>query len=279
LLHYNGSGLYTLKVYSERWGKARDHEAFSFFRILVFLWQSALLNVQDTEGSGFELGRTWDLLCSWCLLRWCPDVPLPFICYWLRLGVKFRLCIDNAAARAFFCRSGMGHIRHICLRILWVQSEVKERTILRIGQVTRDNPLDIGTKRLTSLKVTCQILLAFLTICLLARALHSHSGINWRCQFGLFLSLGRLAKAGLLAMPRPRPRPRPRPFGSVSKQGVKMFTQVGASPQDSKRLMRILLLSALGLPDVMAMEVGMVALWQLFLFLLRCFGGRCCARC
>ena len=73
-------------MYSERWGKARDHEAFSFFRILVFLWQSALLNVQDTEGSGFELGRTWDLLCSWCLLRWCPDVPLPFICYWLRLG-------------------------------------------------------------------------------------------------------------------------------------------------------------------------------------------------
>ena len=111
------------------------------------------------------------------------------------LEVKFRLCIDNAAARAFFCRSGMGHIRHICLRILWVQSEVKERTILRIGQVTRDNPLDIGTKRLTSLKVTCQILLAFLTICLLARALHSHSGINWRCQFGLFLSLGRLARS------------------------------------------------------------------------------------
>lgn len=36
-----------------------------------FLWQFALLRVQDTEGSDFELGRSRDLLCCWWLLRWC----------------------------------------------------------------------------------------------------------------------------------------------------------------------------------------------------------------
>ena len=40
----------------------------------------------------------------------------------------------------------------------------------------------------------------------------------------------------------------------VMKQGVKVFTKHGSSPQDSKRLMRILLLSALSLPESMAME-------------------------
>ncbi|CAL1136540.1 unnamed protein product [Cladocopium goreaui] len=40
----------------------------------------------------------------------------------------------------------------------------------------------------------------------------------------------------------------------VMKQGVKVFTKHGSSPQESKRLMRILLLSALSLPESMAME-------------------------
>ena len=38
------------------------------------------------------------------------------------------------------------------------------------------------------------------------------------------------------------------------KQGVNIFTKHGSSPQESKRLMRILLLSALSLPESMAME-------------------------
>ena len=260
-------------------GKAQDHEAFSFFRILVFFGNLLYPTFRTQKALALSSAKPGIYSAAGA----CCDGVLMYHCLYFAIGsdleVKFRLCIDNAAARAFVCISGMGHIRHICLRILWVQSEVKERTILRRGRVTRDNPLDIGTRCLTSLKVTCQILSAFLIICLLALALHSHSGINWRCQSGLLLSLGRLARSWPFGDATPRPRPRPRPFGSVSKQGVKMFTQVGASPQDSKRLMRILLLSALGLPDVMAMEVGMVALWQLFLFLLRCFGGRCCALC
>ena len=62
------------------------------------------------------------------------------------LEVRFQLCLDNSAARAFFCRSGVGRIRHISLRILWIQAKVKEQS-LHVGRVgTHDNPSDIGTK-------------------------------------------------------------------------------------------------------------------------------------
>ena len=45
----------------------------------------------------------------------------------------------------------------------------------------------------------------------------------------------------------------------MMKQGPKTFTKIGVSPRDSKRLMRFSLLSALGVPDVMVLEIDMVA--------------------
>ena len=59
----------------------------------------------------------------------CCDGAFMYHCKVFAIGaaleVKFQLCMDNSAGRAFFCRSGVGRIRHIRLRIFWVQSNVK----------------------------------------------------------------------------------------------------------------------------------------------------------
>ena len=64
----------------------------------------------------------------------CCDGKLMQACVQLLLedGVKveFTLNLDNSAAKAFFFRSGVGRIRHISVRILWLQREVK------LGMVT-----------------------------------------------------------------------------------------------------------------------------------------------
>jgi len=52
----------------------------------------------------------------------------------------------NAAGRSFFHRSGVGRVRHISLRVLWIQTKVKEG-LLTVGKVTaKDKSLTMGRK-------------------------------------------------------------------------------------------------------------------------------------
>ena len=54
--------------------------------------------------------------------------------------VEFTLNLDNSAAKAFFFRSGVGRIiRHISVRVLWLQREVKLGVVLPSRVSTRDN--------------------------------------------------------------------------------------------------------------------------------------------
>ena len=62
--------------------------------------------------------------------------------------VEFTLNLDNSAAKAFFFRSGVGRIRHISVRIPWLQREVKLGLVAPSTVTTRDNTADLGTKRL-----------------------------------------------------------------------------------------------------------------------------------
>ena len=61
--------------------------------------------------------------------------------------VEFTLNWDNSAAKAFFFRSGVGRIRHISVRILWFQREVKLGLVSPATVCIRDNTADLGTKR------------------------------------------------------------------------------------------------------------------------------------
>ena len=56
--------------------------------------------------------------------------------------------MDNSAGRSFFLRSGVGRIRHISVRVLWMQQRVKEKGLIPSRVPSRENPADQGTKRL-----------------------------------------------------------------------------------------------------------------------------------
>lgn len=61
--------------------------------------------------------------------------------------MRVHFAMRNAAGRSFFHRSGVGRVRHISLRVLWIQTKVKEG-LLTVGKVTtKDNVSDLGTKR------------------------------------------------------------------------------------------------------------------------------------
>ena len=58
------------------------------------------------------------------------DAVLMFHCLRFALGndveIRVRLAMDTSAARSFLSRVGVGRIRHISLRILWIQMKIKE---------------------------------------------------------------------------------------------------------------------------------------------------------
>ena len=56
--------------------------------------------------------------------------------------------VDNSAARQLIERQGVGRVRHLSGKILWMQSLVLEKQI-KLGQVpTQWNVSDVGTKPL-----------------------------------------------------------------------------------------------------------------------------------
>ena len=81
----------------------------------------------------------------------CCDGKLMQTCiqFLLEDGVKveFALNWDNSADKAFFFRSGVGRIRHISVRILWFQREVKFGLVSPATVCIRDNTAGLRTKR------------------------------------------------------------------------------------------------------------------------------------
>ena len=64
------------------------------------------------------------------------------------LEVKIKLLLDSSSARQILSRSGVGRIRHLCVKVLWLQQKVEAKEI-HVGAVgTVDNIADLGTKRL-----------------------------------------------------------------------------------------------------------------------------------
>ena len=60
-----------------------------------------------------------------------------------------QLSADSSAARAFAARRGLGRMRHVETRMLWLQSQVLARQIVLIKVPGEENPADLMTKYLT----------------------------------------------------------------------------------------------------------------------------------
>ena len=66
----------------------------------------------------------------------------------LAMPVKIRLRLDSSAAKAVCQRIGVGRIRHLEVRSLWLQSKVRDKEIVVFKQDGETNISDIGTKNL-----------------------------------------------------------------------------------------------------------------------------------
>ena len=67
----------------------------------------------------------------------------------LRIEDPVRLRSDSAAATAFAARRGLGRVRHIETRLLWLQASVRKRDIILERVAGQANPADLMTKYLS----------------------------------------------------------------------------------------------------------------------------------
>ena len=64
--------------------------------------------------------------------------------------VELHVHTDASASIGIIKRQGLGKLRHIQVRDLWLQQEVKEKKLSVHKVDTKVNPADLGTKSLTS---------------------------------------------------------------------------------------------------------------------------------
>ena len=64
-------------------------------------------------------------------------------------AVRIRLCVDSSAAKAMASRSGVGRVRHMKVRFLWLQDVVKRKRLELKKICGKKNPADVLTKPLS----------------------------------------------------------------------------------------------------------------------------------
>ena len=63
---------------------------------------------------------------------------------------ELKLHSDSSAARAVVARRGVGRIRHLAARQLWLQDELREGRLKVTKVPSNDNPADLKTKWFTT---------------------------------------------------------------------------------------------------------------------------------
>ena len=64
-------------------------------------------------------------------------------------AVRIRLCVDSSAAKATASRSGVGRVRHMEVRFLWLQDVVMRKRLELKKICGKKNPADVLTKPLS----------------------------------------------------------------------------------------------------------------------------------
>ena len=67
--------------------------------------------------------------------------------------VKHRVRVDATASKAMASRRGVGRVRHIHTKVLWVQKAVARRELTNAKVLGCQNPADLGTKHLAQREV------------------------------------------------------------------------------------------------------------------------------
>ena len=222
LLHYNPCD-YTLEIYSDSdWAKHKQTRR-SVSSGYLFLFGCLLYSTSRSQ-KALALSSAEAEIYSAASAT--SDAILMYHCLRFAIGdkddIKVHLAMDNSAARAFLCRVGVGRIRHISLRILWMQEKTKEG-FMTVGKVgTKENVSDLGTKRLTRDRMEY-----LMNLCKVYNMANS--------QFVGSSFAEKLEEQQILRV------------------GIKNLRQMGFNGTTSKSLMRVLLINALS--STMAMEL------------------------
>ena len=64
-------------------------------------------------------------------------------------SLELRLFVDSSAAKAIASRKGLGKVRHLEVRHLWLQQAVREKKVILRKVEGKLNPSDLGTKGLS----------------------------------------------------------------------------------------------------------------------------------
>ena len=147
LYHDYGDGTHVLEVFSDSdWaahkGTRKSVSSVAlFYRGCLIYSASRGQKVISLSSAEAELHAAVSATCDAILVQLC----LQFL---LGNPLKMFLYIDNSAARQVLQRSGVGRIRHLSTKLLWVQSRVKDDLLTVKGIASKDNVSDLGTKRL-----------------------------------------------------------------------------------------------------------------------------------
>ena len=79
----------------------------------------------------------------------CEGILIRSVLSFLGIDCRLKVRLDSSAARGICSRQGVGRVRHLEVKTLWLQTQVKERN-LYIGSIPGlENSADLGTKSLT----------------------------------------------------------------------------------------------------------------------------------
>lgn len=113
-----------------------------FFRGCLLLVSSRSQRVVALSSAESELHAAVSVACDGILLKVCLQ-------FCLSCTVKLKLLLDNIAAKQVMLRAGVGRVRHLSCRVLWIQDYVKQKQLTLASVPSKHNCSDIGTKRLT----------------------------------------------------------------------------------------------------------------------------------
>ena len=123
-------------------------------------WSPSHIVVEDTEIDCFEFLRKWIFCSSW---RSCwRNLHQPTL--ELKKQVKTRLVTDSSSCRAFAQRLGVGKLKHVDTKFLWLQLMIKNSMVAMDSVSTLFNMSDLGTKKLNKARRAFLMFLAGMNI-------------------------------------------------------------------------------------------------------------------
>ena len=108
---------------------------------LIKAWSSTQQGISLSSGEAEVVGVTR-----------AAAIALGFRSLFVDFGVsrlRGRVWTDSSAARSICLRQGIGHVKHLSTKILWVQQRVKRKDLQIMKEKTDYNSADLMTKYLT----------------------------------------------------------------------------------------------------------------------------------